>query len=534
MNKRETHIVTGMTRDLATSRFEPSYVYDAHNIRIRVVDDKSTLLSVTNEKGTEEFEISNSSAIIKGTIIGSASFTNTLVLFTVYDNGSFQEDYIYRIDFDETFDVATISILFDGYACVQANNVGLNFSIEHPIEALAVYENENIQKVYWVDGINQPRMINICKGEQSLIPDAFDFNREIGADARMTITKYNSGGEFRPGTIQYCFNYFNKFGQETNIVDVSPLYYISPKDSGLAADDVSGCSFGIILTGLNTNFEYVRLYAIYRSSENATPNVRVVGDYAVPANPEDEINTADTGTYGYTIDAEALLFIGGQYIIADTLAEKDNTLFLGNLKNVVPSIGNLKTEDNVLLKDTHDHIGNHQGDLVYLYCMSFDRDGNPAAFSPEEEIPTSAYVAPPITYDYTKDNNRSSFALKGFKARENYRLGFIAQYKTGQWSEVIWLGDFEEESLSGLYWFFYNQTIDGRTMNPWGKQLRSAGYGAILDKTLVSTLLNNGFIKVCPVVVYPNMKDRLVICQGILCPTVYNIQDRVDNTPYTQ
>ena len=64
-------------------------------------------------------------------------------------------------------------------------------------------------------------MINICKGEQTN-PDVFNFNREIGADAKMVVTKYNSGGEFRPGTVQYCFNYFDKFGQETNIVDVSP------------------------------------------------------------------------------------------------------------------------------------------------------------------------------------------------------------------------------------------------------------------------------------------------------------------------
>lgn len=536
MNKRETHIVTGMTRDLAANRVEPSLVYDAHNIRIRVVGNNSTLLSVTNEKGTSEFEITNADATIKGTIIGSASFTNTLVLFTV--DTEEQEDYIYRVDFDETFDTATLSLLFDGAFCMHTYDKGLNFSIEHPIEALAVYENDEIQKVYWVDGINQPRMINICKGEQNN-PDAFNFNREIGVGAKMSITKYNSGGEFRPGTIQYCFNYFNKFAQETNIVDVSPLYYISPKESGLAADDTSGCSFEITLSNLNTDFDFVRLYAIYRSSENATPNVRIVGDYAISKDSDDSISVVDTGTFGSTIDASSLLFMGGQYIIAGTLAEKDNTLFLGNIKNAVPNIGDIEvsTQSGTFkIKDIHDHTGEDQTLPVELWSRAFDYDGNPARFYPEEDIPVTAYTVPKITYKYSKNNNRSSFGIKSFKARENYRLGFIAQYKTGQWSEAIWLGDFTEKCLSGLYWFFNNVPVDSsqEPINPWGKQYRSAGFYATIESSIVDTLINNGFIKICPVVVYPSLSDRYVLCQGLVCPTVFNAKDRIDNSPYTQ
>ena len=52
MNKRETHIVTGMTRDMSTSRFDNKFVVDARNIRITATKENSTLLSVTNEKGT--------------------------------------------------------------------------------------------------------------------------------------------------------------------------------------------------------------------------------------------------------------------------------------------------------------------------------------------------------------------------------------------------------------------------------------------------------------------------------------------------
>lgn len=662
MNKRETHIVTGMTRDLATSRFEPAYVYDAHNIRIRVVDNNSTLLSVTNEKGTEEFELTGSITEIKGTIIGSAAFTNTLVLFTT-DTGA-KEDYIYRVDFDSAFDTASISYLFDGAYCHSHGIEGLDFSVLHPIEALAVYENENIQKVYWVDGINQPRMINICKGNQSDNPDKFNFNREIGADAKMVVTKYNSGGEFRPGTVQYCFNYFDKFGQESNIVDVSPLYYISPKDSGLAADDVSGCSFKITFSNLNTKFEFIRLYAIYRSSENATPSVRIVGDYSVgdsqvmvwtldnfthPDTPvehpnidvpfenlwvidsnhnlkynvnqrygpesgsatheiplaadeylyDDRTDTAycvyyfgrdgeiglpkrdtviigthggtdfyyivneyipidhrclvstvftqeaisqnisvvDTGTYGSTLDAEALLFIGGQYIVAETLADKDNTLFLGNLKNVVPNIGNIEIDTSgvsIALKDLHDYV--RSDGLATVNSQAFGYTGEKLeTFEPENEI------VDPTSYDilsYDKDNNRDSTAIKVFKTRENYRLGFIAQYKTGQWSEAIWLGDFTEEEMNGVNHFFPSTDFESGgvtfSLTLWGQQFRGAGFSSNISSLVIDALIQNGFIKIAPVVVYPQFSDRLVICQGLLCPSVFNISDRTENSPFSQ
>ena len=37
----------------------------------------------------------------------------------------------------------------------------LNFNINNPIQALINYENNSIEKVYWVDGINQMRFLNI-------------------------------------------------------------------------------------------------------------------------------------------------------------------------------------------------------------------------------------------------------------------------------------------------------------------------------------------------------------------------------------
>ena len=44
----------------------------------------------------------------------------------------------------------------------------------------------------------------------------------------------------------------------------------------------------------------------------------------------------------------------------------------------------------------------------------------------------------------------------------------------------------------------------------------------------------NEYIAARLVCVYPTIYDRNVLCQGIVCPTVYNLKDRDDNSPYVQ
>ena len=619
MNKRETHIVTGMTRDMSASRFDNKFVVDARNIRITSVRSDATLLSVTNEKGTGQLSVDGT---IEGVILGHAVLNRTLVLFTTEhtnDSGT-GDDRIYKLDFSEDFSSATATLLFEG---------DLNFYYKNPLETLPYYETDSIQKVYWVDGRNQPRVIDIKRGYQSN-PDVFNFNRKIGSNHVMLIEKYNTGGQFPAGTIQYCFNYFNKFGQETNIVDVSPMYYLSPKENGLPADAMDTSSFVIKLENISPDFEYVRLYAITRTSENAVPNVRIVGDYNIQATREvapftlvennyvvldpdnidiidintgnvkyaltsrydtTQINTSidvpvqseeyaldrvsgriygrfssqtgnkyselifyrgaddfrlvrmtpsarikyttflgstvvsnivitDTGIVGSTIDASALLFIGGQDIIAGTFTSKSNTLFLGNIKQNIPNIGTLITSSGRTI--AYEARGTAEP------CV-FGSLGEEKSPNPTSVIANIGDSSDASYYNYPYDNNKSSYNKKSFKAREGYRLGFIAQYNTGQWSEVVWIDDLDEECTPSITMFYH---VSSSTS--WNGYYKKPGFKAVLPSRIVNSLLNNGFIRVAPVVCYPEDADRKVPFQGLLSGTVYNVLDRNTNSPFVQ
>lgn len=111
--------------------------------------------------------------------------------------------------------------------------------------------------------------------------------------------KFYGEGMFTPGTIQYAFTYYNKYAQESNIFYTTPLQYISFKDRGGEADELVSNSFQIKVTGLDNNFEYVRIYAIHRSSLDAVPEVRLAADLQITGSV---IQYVDSGTSGETVD----------------------------------------------------------------------------------------------------------------------------------------------------------------------------------------------------------------------------------------
>jgi hypothetical protein len=83
---------------------------------------------------------------IPGKYLGHAILNDKLVLFTKGD-----KDYILVLTYNENTNTLEGDIKYKG---------DLNFQLDKPIETLPYYESELLQKVYWVDGVNQPRVIN--------------------------------------------------------------------------------------------------------------------------------------------------------------------------------------------------------------------------------------------------------------------------------------------------------------------------------------------------------------------------------------
>lgn len=606
MQKQAIFKTKGMQRDLSSSAFNSEYAYENKNVRVMPTDE-STLLSLINEKGNKKSGIAGVGDYIKGIPIGQALINNELIVFTCGDKSILDADVEAEelsinditaeeevVDIDYPFEDRIYKLWFNNGALTGKRlfRGDLGFNYKHPIETISFYENADIRKVYWTDGLNQPRVINIAAASDIVSKwntDSFNFVRTLNLNEEITIERnIVANGSFAPGVIQYAFTYFNKYGQESNIFYTSPLYYISYNNRGASPEDKMSNSFNIEVVNVDKRFDYIRIYSIHRTSINATPDVRRVVDLApstgrsnyklssyeinLPANKMTmhrigsgaektldqyepsysgsnykswtfdtneyyginfggdhltwgtgtsfiititngnkasmqlansgnmtgtfsiaKVTYTDNGSSGDSVDPTELLYIGGEEVVFGTMAQKDNTLFLGDIET------KRKTLDSTIRSY-------FKGKSITFSTY------NKSISSPEAK----GY------YPYSNQLKMNSYQFKTFKYLEYYRFGIQAQHYTGKWSEPIWINDVR--NTVHINTTFYEDNKIGLPVAEF----------TLNDTTIINRFLDNGYVRIRPVVVYPTINDREAVCQGILCPTVYNISDRFGNSPFAQ
>ena len=483
--KRSIHIPKGMTKDVSDSKLGSEYYIDALNIRLTAHDD-NTLMSITNAKGNKQITLDSA---ISGSYLGHAVLNNYIVIFTIKDSTG----YIYRIDTENHYH--TVLLAYGSFG----------FDTEHPIETLPMYEKEDVQKVYWIDGKNQPRFINIADKIKSgvvmprtsaTVPSsktAFDFVATMALNEKVTITRNETTiGTISAGAIQYALTYYNLYGQETNIFHQSSLNYISYNNRGASPEDTTvSASFTLKLENLDSNFEFVRIYAIHRTSLNAVPTVRRVVDLPVVNSSEGattNITFTDDGSAGELVDPTIMLFVGGKTIIPQAMGHKDNTLFFGNFQE----------QGSIVSSNTKS--------LCKNISISFSR------LKSLEMAKEAGY------YSYKSSLTKSLDKISTFKYLEWYRFGIQAQKATGEWSEPIHIKDLKNEL----------------PINYDNNNALLVGAESVLPESVKNALKAEGYVNVRPLVVYPTLTDRECICQGVVNPTVFNVEDRKTNSPWCQ
>ena len=501
----------GMNRDMSVSAFNAEFAFENVNLRLST-NENNTTMSWVNERGPllitlsidvepwETTEEKTYATTIAGTPIGTAIINHKLVLFTT--SSETKPDFIYILWYNDSQKTQMQGkVLYNG---------NLNFNVEYPLETLVSYEAEHIQKVYWTDGLNQPRMINIAADNDKLskwnasgqVEDYFfDFVPSSDLQEEVLVRKnVSSMGLFAPGVIQYCFTYINKNGQQSNIIWLSSLFYLSHSDRGASPEEKVTNSFEITIQNADTNFDYVRLYSIQRTSLDNVAFVKQLADIEITGQ---SLVYVDNGTTGSAIDPTELLYIGGREITALTMADKDQTLFLGNL-----------TQPNSLvdaIQEYFDEIRNTDDEVE----IDFRNDGNK-----KHILLDHSYGV----YGYTNLMDKGSLnQISTFKGGETYRFGFQLQKKTGEWSEPIYLNDVANDKYPDTA--VYRDSIN----LPYAHaEMDISKFADRIDN------FYNVYKRIRPLVVFPTIGDRTVLCQGVLNPTVFNANDRTDNAPYAQ
>lgn len=491
---QDNHIFQGMRRDNHPIRQEKQFLWDAHNIRLTTRDD-NTMLSITNEKSTENIvSFEKNETYVGHTVIG-----DYLVLLTT----GLTKDRIYRIKLETRPCIK--ELLYAG--------TDLNFNANNPAQMISDYESNLLQKIYWVDGLNPPRVMNIAKpelmypdkdgkenpdklshydeeiGYTELYKDApFNFLLDLNLEEKVSIERIpNSNGTFPAGVIQYAFTYSNKYGQESNIFNSSELLYIAHNNRGGSPEDNISTSFRIKIENIQKTFDNINIYSIIRTSIDATPTVKKVTTINIKDIKENTVFFFDTGTTGYTVDPTMLLYVGGKDIIPNCIDSKDNTLFFGNITYTRKDVASIDGLDENI-KKLNIEVGTRKVTL-----------------------PSSKAE---LQYENQLGTNTSTF-----KVGEVYRLGLQFQSKVGEWSSPIWIRD---------------EIMEGVRPSIISSNIHLPYFESKLTGDIISSLMKEGYLKVRPVMALTTLRDRNILAQGILCPTVFNFGNRMSNSPFSQ
>lgn len=473
MQKRQFNFQPkGLNLDSQQGMQDNQYASYLLNVRLNRESDRG-LLAITNEQGNLKLVPSGESTTIIGTPLGAQKTNKGLVLFTHDDIEGL--DYIYNI-----------SILEDctKYNAVLIHSKDLNFSLNYPIDSIYEYESELVQKIYWIDGNNPPRMLILNKdisyiGKPSTV---FDFVEELSLEENIQIEKIYTEGSFPQGTIQYVMSYYNKYGKQSNIFYQSNLYYLS-LDKGVSPDSTVQCAFKLVLDNLeHEKFDYVRVYSIVRTTRNTTPIVKRVVDLSLSSS---KIEFTDDGYQGSTVDPTELLYIGGETIVPKVFEHKDGVLFFGNFKiNYLSFTEAQKTA----IKAKSDNI-------------TFD-------YKSTEYDKVNDY------YNYEGLLGKDNTKVQTFKYLEWYRIGIQFQHKNGRFSDIVWITDLQNDKA------------------PYVKDNKIYTATIKCDITDFSTIVGEDYKKYRIMIVQPTSQFITAFSQGIVSSTLFNYQDRYNNAPF--
>jgi len=250
---------------------------------------------VTKTSGTGSISVV-SLTISDQVIIGYTNLRDRLIVFTTdKDNttttpsGTYGCIWSIRFNSNDT----VIDLDSNGYLDILHHLVyygELNFSIANKIKAEAYYFNDVVGKVYWTDGYNQFRHINIFdKTIMCLYPDQLNTLGNVKFSQPL-VTSIVDGGSYKSGVVQYAYQLYNLYGSETSVSPTSYLYNLSKSSYtkatnldfvGNVAGENTGKAVMINIPYVDDRYDHIRLFSLFYGSIDGNPIVRIVVDKKV-------------------------------------------------------------------------------------------------------------------------------------------------------------------------------------------------------------------------------------------------------------
>lgn len=270
-------------------------------------------------------------------IIGWATIRDQIILFTANTstpNQVGQTGQIWKLIYDKYSNNPIISLVYNGY---------LNFSLATPIAnpgaAIGNYETPTVQKVYWTDNYNRPKVLNIADpNAMALAPESIEIVSDISRGVA-TIYDVMGGGNIKTGIYQVSARLTVTSGGSSTFLTPSNIVTVINESetsnyANYEARDVGTVvakSIAARLYNLDTQYDRVEPVVLYRENSNATPDIYILPSQPIASNGQLQFYYTGNET---TIPVSLEEFLAERIVFdtVKTLAAKNNILFYGNVR----------------------------------------------------------------------------------------------------------------------------------------------------------------------------------------------------------
>ncbi len=318
-----------------------------------------------------------------GKIVGVASIEDYVVLFCATENSPVTGDdlppydqryggSIWRFKYNPDDSISGLS----GGKLVDTEHLifydRLHFIENNYVSVIANSESQNLKKVYFVDGLNVLRVINIIEPQWDVPLNKI----EVIADAEFTQPKAHvvDGGSFFVGAVQYAYQQFDYNGSETkfsvcsNLINITKEKYDETSTSEFLGTEYvpndlpSTKAVSVSIQNLDQRFDSVRLFRIFYNSGYGTPEISILGEFSV----SEDLTFVDDGVLSIgTIDYQEFEAFGGTLFSAKDLAVSNKRLVAANIKEDfynpdydARAYGYIQsTHDAVVVESGNDQVG---------------------------------------------------------------------------------------------------------------------------------------------------------------------------------
>lgn len=375
-----------------------------------------------------EYDISTDSAVLKTdtldskyNILGLGVIRDYVCIFTRSDDGLLNQIFRLRI----IDDVIHLTRLVEGY-------FNINDGEDRDLSIVTYWEDFDNIKVYWSDGFNSLRSINIAESNDLInynkTPSFFDNNITINL-SKPTFDSFIPGS-LKAGMVQYAYQMFDVNGAETSISPLSDMIHLTRSNAhdinykGSDADTVTGKTCKIRFEVLDEKFSKCKIYRIHYSVASDLPKIYTVGEFdvsTVTINNKSYQYFSDNGSVLEEITYEEFLTRNPYYFIPKVIESKDGRLFSAN---IIEDTWSLPDHTSDEWYDTRAfRFGYNTTDGYHAKLTSLNNDDKIIKYSDiigmtldqwKKLLPYNHDCINPINYDFSEDLKRDTSSYEWY------------------------------------------------------------------------------------------------------------------------